>query len=258
MWATLLHPGWPVARRPLAALPQNVQNFLLVVYPLRSGVTGAATRSAMRPGLVFFFSFSCFVAGCGGAQQSDLLQPADGGGGGGRDVTSPPLDAPAADEGARDSGDHPDRRPMKDAGGGMDVEIVDTGVPDTGPKYPPVDCCTTTCPARTSDCCVQDPGYGYPKTFTCETPADPKGCSAKGDIPVLCDEAADCPGEICCGQKNAYDQYQYVVCAKNCGGANQRIFCNPSDPTNECASIPGYTCQMSTIIPGYYVCLPPM
>ena len=72
--------------------------------------------------------------------------------------------------------------------------------------------------------------------------------------PISCADAADCPGEVCCGD-NLNGLYSRVSCAASCmgmttGGATEITFCDPAG--NDCPA--GTTCQPSQVLAGYNVC----
>jgi hypothetical protein len=89
------------------------------------------------------------------------------------------------------------------------------------------------------------------QTDDCETAS-----SSCAGTPVHCASPADCPsGQICCGTEQTVANvvsYVDVVCASTCSLTNQRIFCDPANPSLCPPNIP--TCAGSTLMPGYSVC----
>lgn len=189
------------------------------------------------------------IAGCGGAAESNLLEPGPG----------------TKDSGSSSDSGIPDVQmndvmPMHDTGPvdatpPMDTTPppVDTGPPDTGPARPPLTCGGSSCTDPGNVCCAHT--NSYPKTYTCEPAADYKTCSSGGGAPIFCGSPGDCPGKICCGQKTSEygDTYSFVSCATTCDSTNgTRItFCDPTGPS--VCTYPA-TCNMSTILDGYYIC----
>jgi hypothetical protein len=190
------------------------------------------------------------VAGCGGAGESNLLQPGRDSGfdTGMEDVRSPDVIQ------AHDVVTMPDVA-LKDVTPPMDTTPppVDTGPPDTGPKLPPVFCGASPCDIPGEQCCVSS---DTPATYTCQPAGDYKTCIGAGSTPVFCDEAADCPGQICCGTKtSAYGTYYAVSCETTCESTNNTkiVFCNPAVTPDSCIPF-SLTCKPSTILIGLSVC----
>jgi hypothetical protein len=195
------------------------------------------------------------LTGCGGAAQSDLLTPggSDGGGGGHRDV-----ERPDGSDQADVTEDHAADAPS-DTTHMMDTNPPkDTAPPDTGPAHPPVYCgpSGTTCPVPGNECCVDT--NTDPAAYECQATTSATSCSMMGRVPVFCDQTADCaPGFVCCGTKSSQYNYRVVACEKTCDSPYgfKIVFCNPSAVPDICASVGGgYTCQPSTLLPGYNIC----
>jgi hypothetical protein len=191
---------------------------------------------------------------CGGATDPhDLL-----GGGAGGGASSGGTDA------GHDTSTH--------VGGGMDSGALETGTKldssvgpiDSGgglPEASPLPeaggggflCPPTTCQAS-SICCATGTGQGNTPTFKCQDANKPCGTTAGPGTPISCADAADCPGEVCCGD-NLNGLYSRVSCAASCmgmttGGATEITFCDPAG--NDCPA--GTTCQPSQVLAGYNVC----
>jgi hypothetical protein len=205
----------------------------------------------MRPTGSVFLLLSLGLASCGGAGESNLFQP---GHDSGADVGT--EDVRASDGEGRDTTPPPDVAPM-DVTPPMDTSPPppkDTGPPDTGPKFPPIFCGTSTCEAMTEDCCVgpkSAPGH------MCQSAGDYKTCLASGSTPVFCSEAADCPGQICCGTKPSPYAfgYSYVSCDNTCESTNNTkiVFCNPTVMPDTCMPF-GLSCSPSSLLTGFSVC----
>ena len=205
----------------------------------------------MRPTGSVALLLSLGVASCGGAGESNLLQPGHDGGkeAGSADVRSPDVNP------VNDVVTMPDV-PLKDVTPPMDTTPPpkDTGPPDTGPKFPPIYCGSTTCEAMTQDCCVgpkSAPGH------MCQSAGDYKTCLASGSTPVFCSEAADCPGQICCGTKPSPYAfgYSYVACDNTCESTNNTkiVFCNPTVMPDTCTPF-GLSCSPSSLLTGFSIC----
>jgi hypothetical protein len=209
---------------------------------------------------VFVFAFLvCGVApACSGASDPyDLL----GTGGG-----TPPADAgkdTSTHVGTPDSGSgqQPDSSTAIDSGS---VEDSSIGLPDSGegPDTGPPPTTEFTCPPTTCKepqvCCATGEGQGETATYKCQTAG--KTCqdtSGNAGTPISCASAANCPGEICCGDNNGNSFYNKVSCEPTCTGTSSTggtnvVFCDPNG--NDCPT--GTTCQASQILQGFSVCNP--
>ena len=188
------------------------------------------------------------LASCGGASESNLLQP----GKGGKD-SGTSSDGGTADVTTMHDVAVPEIGPM-DVGHVMDTTPppVDTGPPDMGPpKPPPIMCGGTPCEVPANECCVVPFGGGA----TCQAAADYKTCYADGNTPIFCSSPADCPGQICCGTKNGAQSYADVACEPTCDSTNNSkiTFCDPSASPDICAAL-SLACGKSSILVGFYVC----
>ena len=212
----------------------------------------------MRGRILSVASFSTILAmtlapGCGGATDPhDLL----GGGGGG--TSSGSVDA------GHDTSTH--------VGGGSDSGTFETGTAgdsSTGPidsggglpeASPPPEaggvgfsCPPTTC-KEPSVCCATGTGQGMTPTFKCQDASKACGNTTSPGTPITCAVAADCPGEVCCGD-NLNGFYSRVSCAATCmgittGGAQEITFCDPAG--DDCPAT--MTCQASQVLTGFSVC----
>jgi hypothetical protein len=185
------------------------------------------------------------LVGCGGADPSSLLTVPEGG-----------DEAPISSDDATDEVTvHFDAAPPADTGAPDVSPVPDAGPPDTGASGPNIYCGhagTKDCRAVQADCCVVADGLGS-ATYACQDPANPSACSTGGGVPVYCESAVDCPGQVCCGTQNNLNQYISVSCLSSCSGTNDRQFCDPNAVPSECG--PAFTfCGPSTLLPGYSVC----
>jgi len=192
------------------------------------------------------------IVACGGAQESNLLQPVSGtdSGSGGNDTGLP--DTGSSGDAGGDTSSGMDSSEPPDAGMDTNPPPKDTGPKDTGSDLPPVFCGSKTCPVPKQVCCVDTRGGGYPN-YDCTDFSGASGCASDGKTPVACDTAADCPSGVCCGQLNAYDTgYQDVLCAPSCpNDGSHVIFCDPAAVPSDC---PFGSCHPSSLLPGYDVC----
>jgi hypothetical protein len=207
----------------------------------------------------FFFSFlACALApACGGASDPyDLLGAAGG----------TTLDAGKDSHvgtGNPDTGtvQEPDTSTTFDSGVNepdTSIGLPDTGVVDTGPP-PTTDfaCPPTTC-KEPDVCCATGEGQGLTATYKCQSAS--KTCedsTGAAGTPITCAIAANCPGEICCGDNNGAGFYNKVSCEPTCTGTSSTggtnvVFCDPNG--TDCPS--GTTCQASQVLSGFSVCNP--
>ena len=93
-----------------------------------------------------------------------------------------------------------------------------TGMGGMGPVT--VDCAGSTCYISAGEVCCADGATGACESGTCQS---------GGDIPVSCDEQADCPGAICCVFKSG-GNVDSVQCASNCQGNNADPLCSVAEP----------------------------
>ncbi len=186
------------------------------------------------------------AAGCGSATETDLF--------------STEGSTPSPDSGIKDSGPfgHPDTgldagKPEDSGKPVIDVsqpDVFDANVIDTGPPDPGISCNAgmTFCTPKSEVCCVQ----GFDTTQS-QCTASATDCMNSGNIPVACQNHAECAAnQICCGIKNGQTQYSEVRCQSTCSGGDVR-FCNPNISPDECTSI-GKACMPSGLLPGYNVC----
>ena len=137
-----------------------------------------------------------------------------------------------------------------------DEARADAAPHDAAPKLPPVACGDASCPVPAELCCVG--GNLGPPVYRCNDVADAglNKCMGIGTrTPVLCDEAEDCPGQVCCGTKNeAGTGYTIVECKPTCGSFvdDEIVFCNPDAKVSECMA--PLTCNPSMLLPNYFVC----
>ena len=139
--------------------------------------------------------------------------------------------------------------PQLDASG---PDVIDAAVLDAAPLDPGIRCNggNTFCTPAPQVCCVQSV-----QTSQSQCAASATDCQNQGDIPVACQDRAQCPANhVCCGQKVDPATYSDVSCQSSCLGSLNTLFCDPTITPNECAST-GRTCTASSILPGYYVCL---
>jgi hypothetical protein len=194
-------------------------------------------------------------ASCGGASPTNLLDPDAAV----NEDSGSPVDSgtPADVMQSPDVITVVDSSPPMDTGAIKDTAQpppVDTGTIDVGPVLPPLYCGTTTtmpCEAMTHECCV-DTQDGTTPTYKCQVATEAPNCMADGNTPVACGQAADCPGQQCCGTVNFDDTaYDMVQCEAMCDPSSEITFCSPSG--GECEPL-GETCQTSDLLPGYMVC----
>ena len=101
-----------------------------------------------------------------------------------------------------------------------------------------VACFGDTCDVSAGEvCCVQNAAMGG-----CQ-----QGSCGGSDIPITCDEQADCPGEVCCVNKNGAN-IDDVSCSFNCIGQDEDLICSATDP---CPSMDG-VCQPNADLPSPY------
>jgi hypothetical protein len=137
----------------------------------------------------------------------------------------------------------PDTSPPPDV-----IEIVDMGI-DVGPTDPGIFCGNAECAVGQQYCCVSN-NAPPPPTYACQNPP-PTDCQNAGGVSVECDDAADCPGQVCCGTQQL-NQYVYVRCEQQCNATSSVQFCDPASLVGECP-VP-QTCRASVLLPGYHVC----
>jgi hypothetical protein len=110
---------------------------------------------------------------------------------------------------------------------------VSCGAPTGGPA----------CDLATSVCCAAgNPGS---HTYSC---GSKNGCS--GTI-IECANAADCPGQHCCGTLSG-SLFTTLACKATCAPPEVR-FCDPSAPVDDCAAL-GQKCISSGNLNGYSIC----
>jgi hypothetical protein len=110
-----------------------------------------------------------------------------------------------------------------------------------------------TCTVGSQLCCAVNLASGTP-SFSCK----PSSSRCEG-TPITCDDGADCPGQMCCGQFSADNGYRSISCMPSCSGTmnGDKLvrFCNPSAQPDECAA-QGGVCRASAGFVGYYRCEP--
>jgi len=114
-------------------------------------------------------------------------------------------------------------------------------------------CPPTTC-KEPRVCCATGTGEGNTPTFVCQDSTKACGSTASPGTPISCAVAADCDGEVCCGD-NLNGFYSKVACEATCtgmttDGATEITFCDPAG--DDCPV--GTTCQASQVLAGYNVC----
>lgn len=199
------------------------------------------------PSLYIAVAFA-LAAACGGASQSDLLDP--GAARGDQDAGGT-VDSASPDAGGKDAAGKKDTGDSFDSGE-HDVGPPDEGV-DTAPQGEPEVACSkgqtpAYCAVPAQFCCVPQGGG----TYKCET----LGAQCQG-ASVHCDDTADCPGMVCCGTLNEPNGqnpfYSEVTCRTDCMGQTQTTadvqFCDPNK--NDCLQ---GNCMASQLLPGYFVC----
>jgi hypothetical protein len=87
-----------------------------------------------------------------------------------------------------------------------------TGV--LGPPGPGIACGETTCDEETEMCCVEASGR------SCSTSM----CTGVG-ARLECDDAVDCPGELCCFSNIFASVRLATFCAPDCGGSSELQVC---------------------------------
>ncbi len=112
----------------------------------------------------------------------------------------------------------------------------------TGGTGPFIECGGETCDVSLNQvCCVDSPG-----SASCEV----GGCSGN-DVPVECDEQADCPGEICCVFETGGSP-DSIECSPTCDGQSQDPICMGSgDPI---CMTPTMCVQSPDLPSGYEYC----
>ncbi len=104
-----------------------------------------------------------------------------------------------------------------------------------------VDCFGDTCDVSAGEvCCVDNAAMG-----SCSM----GGC-ASGEYPIECDEQADCPGEVCCVNKNG-SAIDDVSCSFDCVGPNEDLICSSTDP---CPAMEGMCLPEAELPLGYMNC----
>ncbi len=183
---------------------------------------------------------AALLLGCGGASETGLFSGPPGSGDSSAPADSTTDTSPPADGGSPSDG------PGKDAPGDSPQQKDSGGPPlDAGPKLPEISCGATSCPDPAQFCCANPDGGD-----SCENRKDELACMGSGGTPVACNEGAQCPGGVCCGQLNGSDTgYENVRCEPSCTAVSsgQVRFCNPD--AGECTF-----CHMSSLLPGFYVC----
>ena len=135
-----------------------------------------------------------------------------------------------------------------DSGGGLPEASPVPEASVGGLLCPPATC------KDTDVCCATDTGQGMTPTFKCQDPNKACGSTTSPGTPISCAVAADCNGEVCCGE-NTNGFYSKVSCEATCtgmttSGATEITFCDPAG--DDCPA--GTTCQASEVLAGFNVC----
>ncbi len=81
--------------------------------------------------------------------------------------------------------------------------------------------------------------------FCCAPGCVPEGTPCSG-FALHCDDASDCPGQLCCAQKPPSGAALESKCRPACDADGQMIVCRWSDPAS-CP--PGMACQITAKLP---------
>jgi hypothetical protein len=122
------------------------------------------------------------------------------------------------------------------SGGGM-------GGSGGAPPVVSVDCDGTPCVVEGSQRCCWNNGDGE---GTCKADG-----VCTGQVPIECDEQSDCPGQICCANRQA-GNLQSITCVNNCSTGQNRRICEAGNAqsctSGSCQQVPGapdgyFSCQ---------------
>jgi hypothetical protein len=107
---------------------------------------------------------------------------------------------------------------------------------------------TLSVPCETTPCDVSGNGICCLPTMGGAQCITTGSCTGQR-YPVTCNEPADCPGQVCCGDFSI-NNYTLLECRSTCIGLGEVIICSSN---NDCGG--GDTCQNSQFLPsGYQVC----
>ena len=191
------------------------------------------------------------------ASGADRNIPGPGDEAGQRDATAPESstsDAPPVDGGlpSGDSGAAVDSASTTDSADSGDAQVGDSAhadakmAGDASSDGSVLRCGPGLACSALTICCATNTNN---PTYACTA----ESACTFGDTPVTCDNGSDCPSpDVCCGDKQATTstKYTHVSCAATCPYPDV-VFCDPT--ASKC--VQGMTCQPSTILPGFYVCL---
>ncbi len=207
----------------------------------------------MRRTLLHLIALAFLVAACSGASGSEDLYKGSSFDGDGR------SDAGSSGGGSSSGGSSsggPSSGGSSSGGsssGGSSSGGSSSGGRDAGPPPDPGIYCgpNTHCTVDAQVCCADGLGGGQPPFYACK----PATATCTG-VPIACDDAADCPGEHCCGEFNPSTGYLSVSCRSACTGAvggNSLVeLCDPKATPATCTG--GMTCQPSGSLLGFSVC----
>jgi len=121
------------------------------------------------------------------------------------------------------------------------VPIPDATLPvDTGPAGPTIECIQGPCSGSTPVCCITGSMEGT--TGSCV--AASSDCVGQGSVPVACESASDCPGQICCATTASFTGQTYptsITCQSTCSAMNESPLCDVGDTT--ACMMPGQSCM---------------
>ena len=144
-------------------------------------------------------------------------------------------------------------RTAGDAGPIEDSATHDSGPADVGATFRCGD--LAACTAPNALCCASTTAVDHDADTATTTYSCANG-SCDAGTPILCDEASQCEGGVCCGTLNTEDTaYIQVECQPTCNeDAGPYItFCNPSASPSVCTPL-GQTCVGSVLLSGFHVC----
>ena len=146
------------------------------------------------------------------------------------------------------------------------------------PPMATLECGNQLCPVAGDNACCFDRYqiYGQPQAECVMGPVASDGCTTSMpgengpggfETRIECQVPEHCPGQICCGQREAFQQmgqtygyYESVTCVNECSYPNI-VLCATPGLEMGCPMLPSQNgpvqsvCQQSSLLPtGYYVC----
>jgi hypothetical protein len=204
---------------------------------------------------------SLALAGCSGANVDDLFRSSGGSGGAGGTGSTTGKGATSTSGTGNTSGTTTGVTSTSTG-----PTTTTTGPGPTSTSSGPVASSSTGMPDPTVDCGAGSPTCSIANGGCCWSSFQLFGsCSQNGGCPgnatqILCQLPSDCPGQICCANRNSSQSpYDLLECVDQCD-LPSRVVCDPMNP--DCPLLPNgmggmvqSVCKASQLLPqGYYVC----